>query len=139
MTYVRLGLAALLVSAIRSAVADPAEQQQLDDQQQQIDAVRAKFDDLTGQLSSVQAAVAANGNLDDDQAATLDGIKSELSDLATALAGPRDDTTDNGVLAEVEQHPDADPSPAADAIVEDAPAAPEGGAEEEQQEEQQQD
>lgn len=123
MTYKSLGLAALLVSAIRSAVADPAEQEQIDAQQAQIDSVRSAFDGLNGRLEALSSAVSENGTLDADQAADLDGIKGELAQLADALTGPADDTSDNGVIAEVEQiDPDAT-SPTADAIVESAPAA----------------
>lgn len=136
MTFQRLGLAALLVSAIRGVVADPAVQEQIDSQQSAIDSVRAGFDSLTGRLSAIEATATANGTLDEDQAADLAGIKAELADLATALAGPRDDPNDNGVLAEVEPVGDVT-SAAADAIVEAAPAA-EAGEEQQQEEEQQQ-
>lgn len=129
MPYVRLGLAALVVGAIRAAVADPAEQEQLDEQGRAIAEVRSRFDTLNSHVETLSAAVASGQALDADQAETLAGIKAELSDLATALTGPADDPNDNGVIAEVEPAAIADPSPAADAIVEEAPAASGGGEE----------
>lgn len=141
MTYQRMGLAALVVSALRAVVADPAVQERQDEQQTQIDSVRAGFDTINSRLESLSATVASNGTLDADQAADLDGIKAELADLANALTGPAGDTTDNGVIAEVEPiDPDGDTSAAADAIVQAAPEQPAGELQQdqEQQEEQQQ-
>lgn len=127
MTYKSFGLAALLVGALRSAVADPALQEQVDAQQGQIEGVRGAFDGLTGRLSAIETAIADNGTLDADQAADLAGIKGELADLATALTGPRDTPDDNGVIAEVAPVETAPVSDAATAIAE---AAPETAAEE---------
>lgn len=136
MPYQPLGLAGLIIGAIRSAVADPALQEQVDAQAQQITNVRNAFDDLNGRVGALADAAAANGQLDADQAEELAGIKGELEALATALTGPADDPTDNGVLTEVEPVDSTVTSPAADAIAEEqAPA--EAGEEQEQQQEQQ--
>lgn len=115
--YQRLGLAALVVSAIRSAVADPAVQEQVDEQARQIGEVRSSMDALTSRLDAITSTVAENGTLDASQAEELSGIRAELAELATALAGPADDPADNGVLAEVAPVAE-ETSPAADAIVE---------------------
>lgn len=126
MAYQRLGLAALVVGAIRSAVADPEVQAQVDEQAQALASVRAGFDSLNERLEALSGKVAAGETLDADQAEELAGIKGELNDLATALVGPAEDDSDNGVIAEVEPVIDTT-SPAADAIVEAEAPAPEGG------------
>lgn len=134
MTYQSFNLGALIVSALRSAVADPAQQEQIDAQAAQIGEVRSAFDGLTSRLDSIVSTVEANGTLDADQAADLAGIKAELAGLATALTGPADDDDDNGVIAEVEPIDPSVTSPAADAVVEEA-AAPAEEAEQGQQDE----
>lgn len=139
MTYRSFGLAALVVGAIRSAVADPEQAEQVAENTRVIGEVRTAMDGMTSRLESITSNLTANGAVDEDQTATLEGIRAELADLATALAGPADDPEDNGVLAEVEPAPDAPASPAADEIAAQQTEATAAEAEQgEQQEEQQQ-
>lgn len=120
MTYKRLGLAALLVSALRSAVTNP-EQETVDEAQQaQIDGVRGAIDGLTETVASLRSRVESGEQLEASHAEELAGIESELNDLADALTGPADDTSDNGVIAEVQPLPDAPTSGTADSVVSDA-------------------
>ena len=120
MGYQRLGLAALLVSAMRSAVGNP-EQETVDSAQQAaIDDVRARFDELTDKLDTIATAVAEGQTLDAAQSEELSGIKGELAEMADALTGPAGDTTDNGVLAEVQVVPTAPTSDTAEQVVSDA-------------------
>lgn len=119
--YQRLGLAALLVSAMRSAVADPEVQAQVDAQGAQISAVRSGFDSLTSRLEAIESSVGENGKLDEGQAEELAGIKAELRDMADALTGPADDNTDNGVIAEVAPVEVAPASDTATVILEESP------------------
>lgn len=114
MAYTPLGLAGLLVSAIRSAVADPEVKTQLAEQKQAIAAVRTGFDELQDRLETLTSNLAQNDDVDDAQREELEGIKTELAAMADALTGPADDDTDNGVIAEVQPVDTAEPSPAAD-------------------------
>lgn len=126
MTYARLGLAALVASAFRSAVADPAQQEQLDRQDEHITAVRGALDGMNSRLEAIAEKVAAGEALDTDQSIDLTGIKAELAELANVLTGPADDNTDNGLIGEVQPAPivvdpatDVTASPTVDTAIED--------------------
>lgn len=123
MGYERLGLAALVRDAIRAAVADPEQQQQVDEQGAAIAAVRERFDALNSRVGEIATALesntsgdAANATADAERAEALAGIRSELEELALALTGPADDDTDGGLIAEVQPVEEVQPSPAADSI-----------------------
>ena len=91
----KLGLAALVVQALRTAVTDPALVENVAD-------VRAGMDELTTKVADLKEQLSANGALDVEQDAALDEINSELSALADALTGPADDENDTGVIGAVE-------------------------------------
>lgn len=130
MAYKSLGLAALLVTALRSVVADPKVAADNERQDNEIAQVRTGFASLTERLD---AFVRDNGALDADQAETLTGMKAELEAMGLALAGPADDPADNGVIAEVQpaniegEGGTVATSPAADAVVEAQTQEQEGG------------
>lgn len=130
MAYKSFGLAALLVSALRSAVALPDDdtKAELEKQREQIAGVRTAFDGINERLDGLTKQLADNGSVDSEQHEALQGIQNELAEMAAALTGPADDDDDNGVLAEVEAVEGAPISPTADALVEQAetPAADEG-------------
>lgn len=124
MTYKRLGLAALLASAFRSAVPnveqetrDEAQESQLADLQARfqanVDSSRTAFDALIERVSGIETS-------DADQRESIEGVVSELREMADAFTGPAGDTTDNGLAAEVAVVPDAPTSPSVEAAIETA-------------------
>lgn len=112
MAFNPLGLAALVVSAIRSAVTDP-------ELVAKVEANRAAFDSLTGQLATVQETLTANDALDTAQQETLSGIVTELQALADALTGPAASEEDLGLAGEVETTDEGEASPTVDLIAEE--------------------
>lgn len=114
MAYLKLGLATAIVSAIRTAVADPALVEQVGDNASKIGDVRERLDEMVERLSGVELS-------DASQAETISGIVGELTELADALAGPADDDEDNGALAEVEPIEEAPTSAAADSFDDSPP------------------
>lgn len=115
MAYQSLGLAGLIVAALRHAVADPALADEISSQAAGLNAVRSTLDTMGAQLTTLQTKIAADEALSADDHEALAGIQAELSGLATALAGPADDDTDNGALSQVQPVDNAPPSPSADA------------------------
>lgn len=125
MAFKALNIAVLLASALRAAVPDTAQAErdkaQDDRAAQDAAAVRAQFDELT-------AKVKALGDSDVDRDETIAGITKELEGIATVLAGPADDDSDNGLISEVEQVVTEEAaSPAVDAIVAEAAETQEQG------------
>lgn len=124
MSYQSLGLAGLIVSAIRAAVADPALQAEVHEataanaeQAAQIAAVQEGFTAIGDRLTALEA----DDTLNDDARDTVAGLRAELADIATALTGPVDDETDNGVIGEVQPVDGVEPSPSADDAVDALP------------------
>lgn len=115
---IRLGLAALLASALRSAAPNHEQNANNEAQQRQIDAVRSGFESLKAELAALREGGTA---LDATQTERLEAIEREMTEMADVLTGPADNPEDNGVIAEVQLvSEDAPTSSTADTIVQDA-------------------
>jgi hypothetical protein len=77
-SYQPLGLGALLVSALRTAVTDPSVREQAE-------AASAAVKSLTDQVNELATDINDNDQLDTNQQETLAGIQRELQELADAL------------------------------------------------------
>lgn len=78
MTYKQLGLGALIVDALRTAVRDP-------ELEAKVEEASAGLEDLRGRLSDVVSEMTMDDKVDSDQSEALEGIQAELDDLASAL------------------------------------------------------
>lgn len=122
--YKRLGLAALLASAFRSAVPDAEQETRDEAQEAQIaelktqfqsnaDAARTAFDELIARVSGIEAS-------DTSQQGNLDGVIAELKEMAETFTGPAGDPDDNGLVGEVAPVTTDTTSPTVDDVVQTA-------------------
>ena len=109
MTYQRLGLGALILSALGVTNDDPQQNERLS-------ALETGLTDMTSRFEQLRQEVAAGGNLDAEQQASLDAMAEDLNGIASAL---------NRAAPVVQPAPEADTS-VLEPTPEEQPAEPAG-------------